>query len=454
MNFIVVISTQEDLNDKIRSAFSAHFPGVFSLYFPQSEKSLFDALNFEIPEIVLLNFTDPKFNPQFIKETILEDSWLHNFGIIGLFDGKVAKDSEILEDFKELNILTLMDYARINRELVKSIDIIYKNRQLILQEFLADKLVGQFTGTFNIENPDITVVPVYSGLLSLSLARMGRIPEDGRFNLQMALTELVVNGIEHGNCKINFEEKTEFLMKGGGMHELVAEKNKDPDVARKKVTVNWEISEDLCRFVIEDEGDGFDVTAYRQKLKKNSQDSLHGRGIIMANMVADKITYNLKGNRVTLQISNKDRKVERKFPLGFAREEVMEVSPGDVVMKSGDMADCIYYISSGEFTVYYKDTPVGKITSADIFMGEMAFLLNNRRSATVIAIKPGKIVKIPRRSFISVIKDYPQYSVFIAKLLAQKLARANEKTTDIAGFYRELGFSIFENGTPLPQKES
>ena len=99
---------------------------------------------------------------------------------------------------------------------------------------------------------------------------------------------------------------------------------------------------------------------------------------------------------------------------------------GDTLMRSGEFGDCIYYISSGKYTVYHRDNPVGRITPTDIFMGEMAFLLNNARSATVIADTPGQVIKIPRKSFIEVVKNYPQYSIFLSKILAQKLVRSNE----------------------------
>ena len=65
------------------------------------------------------------------------------------------------------------------------------------------------------------------------------------------------------------------------------------------------------------------------------------------------------------------------------------------------------------------------LTPADIFMGEMSFLLNNRRSATVRAEGEGRLVKIPRKSFVAVIKNYPHYGLFLSKLLARKIARAN-----------------------------
>lgn len=65
-------------------------------------------------------------------------------------------------------------------------------------------------------------------------------------------------------------------------------------------------------------------------------------------------------------------------------------------------------------------------------MGEMSFLLNNRRSATVIADEDAKLVKISRKSFVEVMKHYPHYGIFLSKLLARKLARSNEERTALA----------------------
>jgi CRP-like cAMP-binding protein len=91
---------------------------------------------------------------------------------------------------------------------------------------------------------------------------------------------------------------------------------------------------------------------------------------------------------------------------------------GDIIFRQGDISDYIYYISSGQYSVYHNDTVVGVMTPADIFMGEMSFLLNNHRSATVIAETDGKIIKISRKSFVQSIRSYPQYGLFLSKLLA------------------------------------
>jgi CRP-like cAMP-binding protein len=61
----------------------------------------------------------------------------------------------------------------------------------------------------------------------------------------------------------------------------------------------------------------------------------------------------------------------------------------------------------------------------------MSFLLNNRRSASVRADSDGKLIKISRTSFVSVVREYPHYGIFLSKLLARKLVRANARNAEV-----------------------
>lgn len=425
MNFIVVLSSVEDLNDEISGIIDTKFPNRFLLQYPSTEQEALELLNFEFPEIVIVNFSDPKLDLDFLNTQIQKDSWLHNFGIIGVYDKNKDNESEIIERYRNVNLLTLLEKNRLQNQLAKTLQIIYRNRQFIYQGWLSEKLINHVSGSFTIKNIDFMVVPVYTGLLVTSMIRMGWRQKEERHDLQMALSELVINGIEHGNCGITFQEKTEYLMKGYGIPELILEKNKNPQIAKRNVRLDWDYGDKEIKFTITDDGNGFDVQSFVKKLKNDKTDSIHGRGIVLAQSVSDRVVFNKKGNQVSLIFKRKES-IEHEAPLGFAEEEVMNVSKGDILLRAGEFADCLYYVCSGSFTVYHKETAVGRITAADIFMGEMAFLLNNTRSATVIAREPGKVIKVPRKSFITVIKQYPQYSIFLSKLLAQKLVRANE----------------------------
>jgi len=59
-------------------------------------------------------------------------------------------------------------------------------------------------------------------------------------------------------------------------------------------------------------------------------------------------------------------------------------------------------------------------------MGEMAFLLDNQRSATVKAESPGKLIEITKQEFVEAIKAKPHYGIFLCRLLAQRIQRTNQ----------------------------
>jgi hypothetical protein len=429
MNYIVIISTDEKLNTEISETVSDIFPDEFILQFPSTEKEVLELLEFELPEMVVCNLTDPFINSEAIAQRISADSWLHNFGIVGIYDKSREEEPELLEKYKDINLLSLLEQQKTKSLLGRTLKIIYENRQLIFSRWLTEKLINRVSGSFQIRNSDFMVVPVYAALLAMSMVRMGWKRKEERLDLQLALSELIINGIEHGNCGISYEEKTRAMMEGLGMAEVIAFKNEDPDISKRIVRLDWDFSDQEIRFNISDCGDGFDVAGFISSLKdKSNEKSYHGRGILLAQSISDKLIFNRKGNRVSL-VFNEKAFLEQAAPVGFATEEELYVRKGDVVMKAGELADCLYYISSGKYTVYHNNQVVGSITPSDIFMGEMAFLLSNTRTATVVAERDGKLIRIPRESFISVIKEYPQYSMFISKLLARKLVQSNESST-------------------------
>jgi len=73
-----------------------------------------------------------------------------------------------------------------------------------------------------------------------------------------------------------------------------------------------------------------------------------------------------------------------------------------------------------------------------MFIGEMAFLLNDRRSATVMSIGGGKLIKVPKVSFLNLIRRNPHYGIFLSKLLAQRLLNSNKKIISMTAQLEEL----------------
>ncbi len=428
MGLVVLVNSDTKVRKKVKESFERNSISGYTVKMIAKEEKALESLNFDLPEVVIINCADSKISYRRIIEESKKDAWLHSFGIIGLYDGELQDEQSIAKEFLDLNLLAMLDKPRIGSHLFKSISIMLENRQLVFQRELASRLSDRSSGSFEIEN-DPLAVPIYSGIAATNLVQRGYVKPEKKMYLQLALSELMINGIEHGNCGVGYEEKSRKMAEGMSVVDIIMEKCENPVVAARRVHFSWESEYNKSTFVVGDDGEGFDVSAVREKTESQEELSTHGRGISMAETFCDELYYNDKGNEVTLVVHHQPG-TEKRTPEGFSNEEVLYTSKGDVVFEDGERGDFLYYISSGRFSVYHKNRQVGQLTPADVFMGEMSFLLNNRRSARVIAADDaGKLIRVSRASFVRAMKEYPHYGIFLSKLLAHKLARSNVQQT-------------------------
>lgn len=81
---------------------------------------------------------------------------------------------------------------------------------------------------------------------------------------------------------------------------MLIERQKDPTISNRKITLEYSLSKEKFEATITDEGNGFD---YQKMLARSMNDNNnqildHGRGIALAKMYLDKLIYNEKGNSV------------------------------------------------------------------------------------------------------------------------------------------------------------
>ncbi len=91
-------------------------------------------------------------------------------------------------------------------------------------------------------------------------------------NLFVALDEAFVNAVKHGN---KFD-------------------------AAKLIRISAEVSKREARFVIEDEGEGFDVNSIPDPLDPQNLFKASGRGVLFIYNIMDEVKYNDRGNRLTM----------------------------------------------------------------------------------------------------------------------------------------------------------
>ncbi|GHV37546.1 cyclic nucleotide-binding protein [Spirochaetia bacterium] len=429
MAILGVINSDPEIKKLVEAAFPADIRPAYDLKFLSEKEGILEFLSYDLPEIVIINFSDPLIDIDEVVAHIRDDKWILNFGILGVYSDEKDNEEAILQKYRAINVLTMLDIVQIRSHLARNVQIIEQNFQIIFQREFSRKLLDGVSGSFIIDN-DILAIPLYAGMGATILAQRGLISPDNKMRLQLALGELIVNAVEHGNCGITYEEKTIGMEKGLSVVELVAEKCRDPRILARKVDFLWDIQQDRTVFTIRDEGAGFDVKAYLKKIAAQDAMSLHGRGIKLAAKLSSSLEYNAIGNQVSLTLMH-DPTVEHEVPVGFSHEQVLIVKKGDIVLREGEPSDYLYYIVSGRYSVYHHLKKVGALSPQDIFMGEMSFLLNQRRSAAVRADGPGKLILLTRKTFVSVIREYPHYGIFLSKLLARRLIRSNDQNADL-----------------------
>jgi anti-sigma regulatory factor (Ser/Thr protein kinase) len=269
---------------------------------------------------------------------------------------------------------------------------------------------------------DPFVIRTYINLVTNFLYNSGYINQDKRDRLLVALFELLMNAVEHGNCQIGYDEKTKWLNAGKDALDLIREKLKDPAIAAKKVHFSYTISSEKSSFTIRDEGPGFD---WRARLEKKSANlEMHGHGIRMAGYYGENLHYNDAGNEVSFDMMHIAGDTE-KVPGLFSSQEAVTFKAGDVIFTEGEESNHLYYIAAGNFDILAKGKKVSTLGPEDIFMGEMAFLMANRRSATVVSTSDSVLFKISKNEFMNVIREKPHYGILLARLIAQRLDKLN-----------------------------
>ena len=114
----------------------------------------------------------------------------------------------------------------------------------------------------------------------------------------------------------------------------------------------------------------------------------------------------------------------------------MEVNEGDVIINEGDMDHSVYLIVSGHFSVMKGDTEITKLTKNEIF-GEIAFLAERKRTATVQASEPGSLLKITSKQ-IEQASNTCQIQ-FHRKFIETLIGRLVSTTEQLADLYEEEG---------------
>lgn len=116
----------------------------------------------------------------------------------------------------------------------------------------------------------------------------------------------------------------------------------------------------------------------------------------------------------------------------ISREEAFD--PGDVIIRQGERGYTMYLIISGRVRILSRaegdteEVQLAALKENDYF-GEMALFDDSPRSATAVAEGRVTALKIDKREFRDMLREYPGVSIMMCEEFCRRLRRTIEKVS-------------------------
>ncbi len=152
---------------------------------------------------------------------------------------------------------------------------------------------------FELLNDPELIEPLVD-LIQQVISSMDLFDSAGRVRLGVALEHALANAMFRGNLEIQRNDANILD------RQQIEERIQQPPYRDRRVQVSALITRDLARFVVGDEGSGFDKSLIPDAGDPDSFRDGVGRGLVLIKTFMDEVSFNESGNQITM-IKRRDR---------------------------------------------------------------------------------------------------------------------------------------------------
>ncbi|MCP4174768.1 MAG: response regulator [Fuerstiella sp.] len=153
--------------------------------------------------------------------------------------------------------------------------------------------------TLEIPNERHRIAPTIA-ILQKQMDAMKLFDGSRTMHLGVALEEALSNAIIHGNLEVSSKLRERDDNAYG---DLIIERGRTAPYADRRVTIEAHMDAESARFTIRDEGPGFDISKLPDPHCPDNLLRSSGRGLTLMHAFLDEVSYNDKGNEVTLRLN-------------------------------------------------------------------------------------------------------------------------------------------------------
>ena len=149
---------------------------------------------------------------------------------------------------------------------------------------------------FSLGN-DPSLIPSLINHVQSVVASIGLCDEASVIRVCIALEEAVRNAMFHGNLELTSEQREGDSAE---YQKLIDDRTGRAPFAGRRLLVAVEVTPRSGKFVVRDEGPGFDPTKLPDPTDPENLEKVSGRGLLLMRTFMDEVTFNATGNQVTM----------------------------------------------------------------------------------------------------------------------------------------------------------
>ena len=130
MGNIAVLSTDDKTNKVILQVCTESGDEFVPIYL-RDKNRIVQHLNYELPEIIVVNCADKYIKLKTILKEIKSDPWLHSGGFVILHEGE--NEQEILKMFSGINTVSVIEKSKLEDYFTRLLRILSQNRGILFQ---------------------------------------------------------------------------------------------------------------------------------------------------------------------------------------------------------------------------------------------------------------------------------------------------------------------------------
>ena len=285
-----LLVVDDALTDRVRvSGIAAQWMGCEIIEAENGREAL-ELVETQLPDMILTDLQMPEMNGLDLV-TAVKDDFPHIPVILMTAQGS----EEIAAEALRRGATSYVPKLRLAEYLVSTLSQVYATAQVAHTQHRLMHYMSDSISTFALPN-DLKIIRTCVDQLLNMLRCLPLGDESERLRVGIALQEALFNAYYHGNLEVTSKHDGD----PDSISKIAAKRCRLEPWGLRKIHLQADISRKRARFVIRDEGDGFDAELIDGNDGSTVSDGIRGRGITMMKSVMDEVRFNSRGNEVTM----------------------------------------------------------------------------------------------------------------------------------------------------------